>query len=124
MAAHKGAHDVHVTVATLKAMKRPRELQTARCLLYFVGSDDGTVKIGVTLQPAKRLASLQTGSPRKLRYLALTEGSLWLERFFHNAFESDRLEGEWFARSPKLERAIAYAAKQPLPSSERVDCDD
>ena len=66
--------------------------------LYVIGEGDGcaVVKIGKSLDPAKRLSELQTGYPRKLRvlYVELEAGSI--ERWLHERFADYRQEGEWF----------------------------
>lgn len=76
----------------------PRRRQT----LYFIGSQDGPVKIGVTTNLAQRLEHLQTASPVRLEVLAATEADTWLEREYHRFFNHCRLHGEWFDRSDNL----------------------
>lgn len=72
--------------------------------VYFVTCDvpDFPIKIGWAVNVEKRLAGLQTSMPYKLRVLATMEGTLDNEQGFHLAFGKDRLEGEWFKRSPEL----------------------
>ncbi|MET0601357.1 MAG: GIY-YIG nuclease family protein [Baekduia sp.] len=78
------------------------------------------VKIGKSDRPDRRLASLQTSHWLKLKLLAVawSEDDAALEARLHATFHRDRLEGEWFSRSPQLEEVIADAAgKWPLPGS-------
>jgi hypothetical protein len=76
-------------------------------IVYFVGGDDGPVKIGWTQQPIKeRLKCIQNGSPVKLRVLAITPGRRIQEKFYHREFAQFRLHGEWFERSAEIEAEI------------------
>lgn len=67
--------------------------------LYVIQSNvTGAVKIGRSSHPAQRLNELQTGSPHKLRLLAVYEGRGDEELPLHRAVNSFRLKqkGEWF----------------------------
>jgi len=62
---------------------------------YFVQGPPLTpVKIGRARDVARRVASLQTGSPHELRVLLVLEGDR--EEEMHWAFAKHRLRGEWF----------------------------
>jgi len=81
--------------------------------VYFVsgtGSKDA-IKIGWTCDPDGRLATLQTGSPTELRYLAIVRAHYPFEFWCHRQFESDRKYGEWFARTPRLLRFVSRMAE-------------
>ena len=70
--------------------------------LYVIQSHvTGAVKIGRSSDPERRLLSLQTGSPHRLRLLASYEGRGEEERNLHRLLRRFRLkqEGEWFAAS-------------------------
>lgn len=80
------------------------------CYVYCIGHElkcgslDGPVKFGITEDPGKRLAQLQTGSPRKLAVLAVImmperKFASHLEKYIHGHFEENRLSGEWFGVS-------------------------
>ena len=57
----------------------------------------GRVKIGCTKDdPAKRLKTLQCGSPCELRLHSILEGGWQREQELHRAFADYRLHGEWF----------------------------
>jgi len=59
-------------------------------------------KIGITNDPQRRLAGLQTASPVKLACLAAyqsNEYTFHMERRLHLKFKGNRLEGEWFSTS-------------------------
>lgn len=67
------------------------------------------VKIGYTGgNPFSRLDSLQTGSPVPLVLHAYIDGSLELERAFHEAFAQSRMIGEWFHVSLKVRDFLGY----------------
>lgn len=72
-------------------------------LVYFVGGDEGPIKIGFTQQPIKeRLKSIQNGSPIKLRVLATMPGVRKKEAWYHRLYAAHRLHGEWFERHPDI----------------------
>lgn len=56
------------------------------------------VKIGKTKNLNKRIMSLQTGCPFKLRYYKIikTKDNSKLEKYFHNLFKSKCIRSEWF----------------------------
>lgn len=69
----------------------------------------GPVKIGISSDPQKRLASLQIGNPAPLRIFKMLrafnkEISSFIERGFHYHQKKNRMAGEWFNISP--ERAL------------------
>ncbi len=71
--------------------------------VYFLAcGDDGPIKIGHSVDPKKRLRSLQTAHHKKLSLLTWIEGSPDLEAFLHEHFSDERMRGEWFKRSPRL----------------------
>jgi hypothetical protein len=77
-------------------------------VVYFVGSDDGPVKIGTTKEPLVRLQRMQAGSPVPLRILAAVPGGAKLEAGYHRAFAHRRLHGEWFQRDKIIEQEIRH----------------
>ena len=75
--------------------------------IYIIGShsDEKICKIGIAINPKKRLAQLQTGSHAKL-YVAATYAcqsrdiARHREQAAHKTFSDYRLSGEWFGVSP------------------------
>ena len=68
--------------------------------LYFV-TDGSYVKIGVATDVSKRMASLQTGNPKKLLLLmkfrfSYSCSAYSAETYFHNQFHLNHFNGEWF----------------------------
>jgi hypothetical protein len=75
--------------------------------VYFIGSDEGMIKIGVAGDPKARLRDLQAGSPVKLRILATTTGGQAGEGAYHKRFADLRAHGEWFERHDDILAEIA-----------------
>jgi hypothetical protein len=75
--------------------------------VYFIGAENGLVKIGWAVSPGLRLASLQTGSPLRLRLLASKPGSRTDESDLHRRFAHLRVHGEWFKPDDELHAYLA-----------------
>lgn len=75
--------------------------------VYVIAPENhGPAKIGVADNPKARLASLQTGSPVKLRLidaipLPSRRGAHQIESLMHSIYEGCRLHGEWFDTNPE-----------------------
>lgn len=73
--------------------------------VYVIGSrykDDAILKIGVSNDPEKRLKTLQTSNPFKLRLLLLSKrfnkaDAFKAEKMLHELMKDYRLNGEWFS---------------------------
>jgi hypothetical protein len=76
--------------------------------VYFVcpAGNPGMVKIGHTIDLERRLTALAGAHDGGIELLAQCEGSAETEAAFHGMFIADRVEGEWFARSPLLTSVI------------------
>ena len=75
--------------------------------VYFVGSEDGPVKIGYSNNPSQRLNTLQIGHHAPLRIHAVLPAERWAESALHARFASARVSGEWYKRTPEIEVFIA-----------------
>lgn len=69
--------------------------------VYIIGRDDGPVKIGVSHDPPKRLATLQSGCPFRLSLLHQVKArnvdhAYTMEHQCHRLYADHRLVGEWF----------------------------
>ena len=82
---------------------------------YFIGGSEGPVKIGMSIDPNKRLQTLQLSSPVRLSILALTSGGAERESAYHYQFADFRLHGEWFERCLEIEEEIARLNAQSGP---------
>lgn len=82
---------------------------------YFIGAENGdVVKIGWAINPNHRLSGLQTGNPVELALLAVVRDTNYREReaHFHSRFSESRIRGEWFRRTPELDRVILMLGKK------------
>ena len=73
---------------------------------YFIGCDEGLVKIGFSAQPIARLNRLKSDSLYKLSILALARGGRARETHYHGKFRAHAIGGEWFERCPEIEAEI------------------
>ena len=73
---------------------------------YFIGGDEGPVKIGYATNPKNRLQELRCAHWIELRILATATGGIYRERYYHIIFENWRMRGEWFERCPEIEAEI------------------
>jgi len=56
--------------------------------VYFIGEEDeGALKIGLAADPIKRLRSMQTGNPRRLRVEYVLMGDRGTEKLLHELWE-------------------------------------
>lgn len=76
--------------------------RTGAAHLYMIRSAAGPIKIGISVDPAKRLKGLQTAHPWKLSLLCVVEGGAYLESEYHFRFAEHRLAGEWFNPAPEI----------------------
>jgi|TARA_R110002153_G_scaffold37013_1_gene108998 hypothetical protein len=66
--------------------------------LYCI-SDGSLCKFGFSIDPARRLKTLQTGNANKLKLIhtvQVDEGVTKLERKLHKEYANLRVHGEWF----------------------------
>jgi hypothetical protein len=63
--------------------------------IYFI-SDGKKIKIGISIDPERRLKSLQTGSSNTLRLVEIVSGNDKLERQLHEYYKDYHERGEWF----------------------------
>lgn len=73
----------------------------AQGYVYLV-SDGDAYKVGYSTDPHGRLASLQTGNPRRLRLLFYVPGTPEDEAALHAKYIGDNLLQEWFCPTPEL----------------------
>lgn len=77
--------------------------------IYVIESDNGSVKIGFSKNPEKRVKSLQTGHDTKLKVVYKHEvpcdRARMVESYIHRENNYRRMKGEWFNMS--VDDAIA-----------------
>ena len=96
-------HQPNDTLRRLNEMKNggasnKNEPETVRRQVYVIKSDGGYTKIGISVNPEKRVSSLQTGNPNDLVLLAASEftKAKQKEQELHRRYEQQRQNGEWF----------------------------
>jgi len=77
--------------------------------VYFIRSESGKIKIGVTTDVRKRLGSLRTSSSERIDLIGYMQGDVSLERSLHQKFAASRLSGEWFSPSSDLLDFIEFS---------------
>lgn len=77
--------------------------------VYFIrpAGMDGPVKVGSSMSPDNRLATLDTWSPFALEIVAEIAGDRDLEWRFHAYFEASHQRREWFHGSRQMDETIA-----------------
>ena len=85
--------------------------------VYFI-RHNGYIKIGKSVDPWKRLASLQTAHHEPLEMLAIMPGSEDLEHGLHRAFGQFMERGEWFQENAQL-LAFIEIVKATFPDAQR-----
>lgn len=93
--------------------------------VYFIGAENGLIKIGVAGNPSDRIQELRTGSPVRLLLLGVIRGAGAAgERTLHEWFDPWRKHGEWFAANPALVgyiRTHAYNSEDPGARARYLD---
>jgi hypothetical protein len=79
-------------------------------MIYFI-QDTGSkaIKIGISYNPPKRLAALQTAHASRLTLMGVMDGGQREERALHHRFA--RLQGEWFEPTEGLLAFVQANAK-------------
>jgi predicted GIY-YIG superfamily endonuclease len=69
-----------------------------RYVYLIKNTETNTYKIGISVNPKKRLKTLQTGSSGKLIIVELYESEFFfkIESTLHRQYAANRLIGEWF----------------------------
>lgn len=88
--------------------------------IYFLRCGD-FIKIGFSKQPDLRVASIATANPLPVVLAAVYPGSKADEFNLHVMFARHRSRGEWFARHPDIDAAIATGLPQLKPPFVRSD---
>lgn len=86
----------------LTRASRPSVPARLKGFVYVVSASGERHKIGVTLNPSKRLSQLNTGSPDVLSYAILADCKdiYRAEMELHQRYAGQRIKGEWFELSP------------------------
>jgi hypothetical protein len=89
-----------------QAENEPQFADHTLSTVYFIGAENGLVKIGFAANFRERLGKLRCGSPVPLEVLAETNGGRLEERAYHSRFNKWRHHGEWFELVPEIQAEI------------------
>lgn len=70
--------------------------------VYAIRASNGLIKIGISINPKKRLATLRTSSPVELELLGTWETAASSEKILHKILADSRVHGEWFNPTPTV----------------------
>lgn len=104
----KGINDlgINITVrsngkAIITKHQSKKAIKKSQVIYVIRVKGSSSLKIGISIDPKKRLAALQTSNPRKLYVDKIYDtgniNSSRVERDLHKAFKAHALEGEWFS---------------------------
>ena len=82
-------------------------------MIYFAEAsyeNNKFIKIGYSEKPNKRIQSLRTSCPIPIKLLGVRTGNRLDEASLHNAFQNDRIHGEWYKPSKDLLDTIKATA--------------
>lgn len=100
----------------MEEFSRKREMEKRQALgrVYLIGRSDGhgPVKLGFSVNPEARLASIQTGHPHELQLLSDFPGTEYDERELHDQLSDHRERGEWFSRCDAVMDAFRAKAER------------
>lgn len=97
--------DIQEDIAMLEREEAAREQV---CYVYFLSApESNVVKIGRSINPAKRIAALQAQSPCQLVLRGAIVGDETVERKAHELLAPYRHHGEWFSAVPEVQKSIA-----------------
>ena len=91
--------------------------------LYLIQNlDNNCLKIGISVNPFKRIKTLQTGSPHKLKLIGVFKGGHLLEKRLHKMFWESRVRhnSEWFKFEP-LEEYLDFLKNTLLADYELTE---
>jgi len=87
----------------LASNKTGMKVKNSSSFIYIVKqvNDDGFIKIGKANNVERRVASLQVGSPYKLKIIKIIKANtsshaLLIEKALHRKFKKHKVRGEWY----------------------------
>ena len=76
--------------------------------LYFIECEvTGVIKIGISINPEKRLRNLQSSSPTKLKLRAVLANKANWEAPLHQKFADHNSHDEWFFPNAEIENFLS-----------------
>ena len=83
--------------------------------IYAIGSENGAVKIGYSVDPKSRLPFLRTGHPGKLTLLGAVDAVRSQEAEIHKLLSRWHVSGEWFRLEGAVIAFVEMLSKSPKP---------
>lgn len=96
----------YTTGKQAQAQPTPAAVASQSWVYFIANHEDGTVKIGYSDDPQRRLSDLQMGNHSRLEILATVPGGQDVEQMLHERFADSRIDGEWFDLSGNLREFI------------------
>jgi predicted dienelactone hydrolase len=87
--------------------------------VYFLSSAD-RVKVGYSVEPARRISALSTASPFPIVVIATIPGTEAEERAIHRGLSSSRRYGEWFERTSEVETLLAAVTSKLVTTGDEA----
>ena len=83
-------------------------------MIYFLrGKETGNIKIGFSMTPTKRKASLQTANYEELEFIGIMDGTLDDEAKLKERFSKFNIRGEWYRPVAEILNFIQQNIKPP-----------
>ena len=107
---------VHIGASLIRSIEHLTPIRGGT-FVYFIQDGQAATKIGISGDPAQRVASLQTGHPEPLHLWKTircrsSADARAVERDLHMYFERQRMNGEWFDLTERqMRRAVKLARR-------------
>ena len=83
-------------------------------MIYFA-EVNGSVKIGFSNQPEKRMVTFRSSTPGTAALLGVAYGDRTKERLIHHRWKHLQCKGEWYTLTPELREWIARHCHRSRP---------
>ena len=104
-------------------MKNANKISAVYFLVEGFG-DARLVKVGRTIDTERRLAELQTGNGRKVRYLGWIPGGSKEERAIQVAMSEFHERGEWYRLTDEVKVLIDGVCAQNRMRTDQIEAED
>jgi hypothetical protein len=94
-------------------------------VVYFLRSESGKIKIGVTAHIKRRLGQYRTHASESVELIGCIPGGIEVEKSIHRELSEHRLNGEWFSPSAdvmrKIDGLLAAGISPPVETQKEPD---
>lgn len=101
----RGYCPLHVEPGRIKKRRKKESLKSGEVYIYAIECD-GYIKIGKTISPRKRFASIQGCNPHELEYLGDVILTADFEQYIHDYLKNHNHRLEWFKKSNEVMRLV------------------